>query len=90
MPVRLKHPLSFMSLVAMHVPTEMSKIEERDMFSAKLSSVLDQGHSLDQLIVLGDFIAISGIDRIEFFIIQKVENCVFLVLKVRVALQDME
>ena len=63
MRVRLKHTLGFMSLVAVYAPTEVYKIEEKEMFYAKLDSVLDQCPPRDTLIVLGDFNAVTGTER---------------------------
>lgn len=63
MRVRLKHTLGFMSLVAVYAPTEMCEIEEKEMFYAKLDSVLDQCPPRDTLIVLGDFNAATGTER---------------------------
>ncbi|KAG0719096.1 Craniofacial development protein 2 [Chionoecetes opilio] len=60
MRVRMKHTLGFMSLVAVYAPTEMRKTEEKEMFYAKLDSVLDQCPPRDTLIVLGDFNATTG------------------------------
>ncbi|KAG0715672.1 Craniofacial development protein 2 [Chionoecetes opilio] len=42
MRVRMKHTLGFMSLVAVYAPTEVRRTEEKEMFYAKLNSVLDQ------------------------------------------------
>ncbi|KAG0724748.1 LINE-1 retrotransposable element ORF2 protein [Chionoecetes opilio] len=63
MRVRMKHTLDFMSLVAVYAPTEMRKTEAKEMFYAKLDSVLDQCPSRDTLIVLGDFNATTGTVR---------------------------
>ncbi|KAG0725368.1 Craniofacial development protein 2 [Chionoecetes opilio] len=63
MRVRMKHTLGFMSLVAVYAPTEMRKTEEKEMFYAKLDSVLDQCPPRDTLIVLGDFNATTGTVR---------------------------
>ncbi|KAG0717656.1 Craniofacial development protein 2 [Chionoecetes opilio] len=60
MRVRMKHTLGFMSLVAVYAPTEMRKTEEKEMFYAKLDSVLDQCPPGDTLIVLGDFNITTG------------------------------
>ena len=61
--VRLKHTLGFISLIAVYAPTEMSELEEKEMFYAKLESVVDQCPSRDTLIVLGDFNAVTGTER---------------------------
>ncbi|KAG0712588.1 Craniofacial development protein 2 [Chionoecetes opilio] len=63
MRVRMQHTLGFMSLVAVYAPTEMRKTEEKEMFYAKLDSVLDQCPPRDTLIVLGDFNAPTGTVR---------------------------
>ena len=42
MRLRLKHTLGFMSLVAVYAPTEVCGAGEKEMFYAKLDSVLDQ------------------------------------------------
>ncbi|KAG0725429.1 Craniofacial development protein 2 [Chionoecetes opilio] len=63
MRVRMKHTLGFMSLVAVYAPTEMRKTEEKEMFYAKLDSVLDQCPPRDTLVVLGDFNATTGTVR---------------------------
>ena len=44
-----------MSLVAVYVPTEVCGADEKEMFYAKLDSVLDQCPRRDTLIVLDDF-----------------------------------
>ncbi len=58
--LRLKHTLGFMSLVAVYPPTETSELEEKEMFYAKLDSIVDQCPSRDTLVVLGDFNAVTG------------------------------
>ncbi len=40
--LRLRHTLGFMSLVAVYAPTEKSELEEKEMFYAKLASLVDQ------------------------------------------------
>ena len=42
MQVRLKHSFDVMYVVAECSPTELCETEEKDMFYAKLDSVLDQ------------------------------------------------
>ena len=66
MQLRLKHSLGFMSVVAVYAPTEVCETEEKEMFYAKLDSVLDQCPCCDALIVLGDFIAVTGTKRARY------------------------
>ena len=61
--LRLKNSLGFMSVVAVYAPTEVCETEEKEMFYAKLDSVLDQCPRRDALIVLGDFNAVTGTER---------------------------
>ena len=61
--LRLRHTLGFMSVVAVYAPTETSKPEEKEMFYAKLDSVVEQCPSRDTLLVLGDFNAVTGTER---------------------------
>ena len=61
--VRLKHTLGFISLIAVYAPTEMYELEEKEMFYAKLDSVVDQCSPRDTLIVSGDFNAVTGTER---------------------------
>ena len=42
MRLRLKHSLGFMSVVLVYARTEVCETEEKEMFYAKLDSVLDQ------------------------------------------------
>ena len=52
-----------MSVVAVYAPTEVCETEE-EMFYTKLDSVLDQFPRHDALIVLGDFNAVTGTERL--------------------------
>ena len=61
--VRLKHTMGFMSVIAVYAPTEMREMDEKELFYAKLDSILDQCHPRDTLVVLGDFNAATGTDR---------------------------
>ena len=47
MQLRLKHSLGFMSVVTVYSPTEVCETEEKEMFYAKLDSVLDQCYCRD-------------------------------------------
>ena len=51
-----------MSVVAVYAPTKVCETQEKEMFYAKLDSVLDQS-PYRALIVLGDFNAITGTER---------------------------
>ena len=61
--VRMKHSLGFISLVAVYAPTEVRDLEEKELFYAKLDSIVEQCPPGDTLIVLGDFNAVTGTDR---------------------------
>ena len=63
MQLRLKHSLGFMSVVAVYAPTEVCETEEKEMFYAKLDSVLNQSPHRDAFIVLGDFHAVTGTEK---------------------------
>ena len=52
-----------MSVVAVYAPIEVCETEEKEMFYAKLDSVLDQCPCRDALIVLGDCNAVTGTER---------------------------
>ena len=52
-----------MSVVAVYAPTEVCETEEKEMFNAKLNSVLDQCPRRDALIILGDLNAVTGTER---------------------------
>ena len=66
MRLRLKHSLGFMSVVAVYAPTEVCETEEKEMFYAKLDSVLHQCPSCDEFIVLSDFNAVTGSERASY------------------------
>ena len=61
--VRMKHTLGFMSLISVYAPTEVCDQEEKEVFYAKLESLLDRCPRRDVLVVLGDFNAVTGTDR---------------------------
>ena len=52
-----------MSIVAVYAPNEVCETEQKEMFYAKLDSVLDQCPRRDARIVLGDFNAVTGSER---------------------------
>ena len=66
MRLRLKHTLGFMSILAGYAPTEVCGADEKEMFYAKLDSVLDQWPCQDTLIVLGNFNAVTGTERVSY------------------------
>ena len=63
MRLRLKHTLGFMSLVAVYAPTKVCGADKKEMFYAKLDSVLDQCLCRDTLVVLGDFNTATGTEK---------------------------
>ena len=63
MVMRLKLSLGFMSLIAVYAPTDVCKLDVKEMFYAKLASVSDRCPRRDIRIVLGDFNAVSSCDR---------------------------
>ena len=63
MVLRLKLSFGFMSLIAVYAPTDVCKLDVKEMFYAKLTSVADRCPRRDIRIVLGDFNAVSGCDR---------------------------
>ena len=63
MRLRLKLSLGFISVVAVYALTEVCETKEKEMFYAKLDSLLEQCPHRDALIVLGDFNAVTGTER---------------------------
>ena len=55
-----------MSLVAVYALTEVCGADEKEMLYAKLDSVLDQYPSRDILIVIGDFNAVTGTEKVGY------------------------
>ena len=55
-----------MSVVAVYAPTEVCETEEKEMFYAKLDSVLDQCPCRDAFIVLRNFNAVTGTERARY------------------------
>lgn len=53
---------SFMSLVAVHAPTEVFETEEKEMFYTKLDSALNKSPCMAILVVLGEFNAFTDTD----------------------------
>ena len=60
MQLSLKHSIGFLSVAAVYAPTKVCETEEKEMFYAKLDSVLNQ---CDAFIVLGDFNAVTDTER---------------------------
>ena len=60
---RILHSLGAVCLVSRYAPTEVSDLTMKETFNATLEFVVDQCPRRDTLLVLGDFIALSGTDR---------------------------
>jgi len=60
---RIRHSLGVISLVSVYAPTEASDLTVKEAFYAVLESVVDWCPRRDTLLVLGDFKALTGIDR---------------------------
>ena len=63
---RLIHRHGHLSIVVVYAPTELSSIEDKDDFYNQLDAVIDTIPPHDQLVVLGDFNAVSGTSRVGF------------------------
>ena len=59
----MRHTLGFVSIVAVYAPTEVRWLDEKELFYAKLDSVIDQCSRQDTILVMGDFKAVTGTDR---------------------------
>ena len=66
MRLRLKHSLGVISVVSVYAPTEVSSPSDKDAFYAQLESVLDGCPRRDTLLVMGDFNASTGTDRLGY------------------------
>ena len=63
MRLRLAHSLGVIALVAIYALAEVSDFSVKEAFYAKLHAVVDSVPESYTLIVLGDFIATTGIFR---------------------------
>ena len=63
MRLRIHHSLHVVSLVSIYAPTEASDLTVKDALYATLESVVDQCPRRDTLLVLGNFNASIGTDR---------------------------
>ena len=70
MRLRIPHSFGVISLVSVYAPTEASDLTVKDAFYATPEPVIDQCPRRDTLLVLGDFNASNGSDRIGY------ETCV--------------
>ena len=61
--LRMRHTLGFVSIIAVYAPTEARELDEKELFYAKLDSVIDQCPRRDTILVMGDFNAVTGTDR---------------------------
>ena len=94
-----------MSLVAVYAPTEICEGDEKEMFYAKLDSILDQCPRQDTFIILGNLNAATGTERTGYelcvvshvsdtrnansSLLLKIENYSFLVSEIRTAPLDL-
>ncbi|XP_069977740.1 craniofacial development protein 2-like [Penaeus vannamei] len=53
--LRPKHAFGFVSIIAIYAPTDVCKLDVKETFNAKLTSVVDKFPQQDICIVLGDF-----------------------------------
>ncbi len=60
---RIRHSLGVISLVSVYAPTEVSDLTVKDAFDAMLESVVDQCPRRVTLVVLANFNASTGTDR---------------------------
>lgn len=63
---RVKHTVRLISFIAVHVPTEMCELEEKEILYAILDSIVDQCPPRDTLVVLGDFNTVAGTERDDY------------------------
>ena len=68
--LRLKHSLGVMFCVSLYAPTESGQLSVKNAFYSQLSSVIARRPKSDSLLVMGDFNACTGTDRISY------ESCV--------------
>ena len=66
MRLRIKHSLGVISVVSVYAPTGMSSPSDKDSFYTQLESVLDGCPRGDTLLVMGDFNASTGTDRVGY------------------------
>ncbi|XP_070000704.1 craniofacial development protein 2-like [Penaeus vannamei] len=66
MALRLKHAFGFVSFIAVYAPTNVCKLNVKEAFYAKLTSMVDKCPQRDIRIVLGDSNAVSGCDRASY------------------------
>ena len=63
---RLIHRHGHLSIIVVYAPTELSLIEDKDNFYNQLDAVIETIPPHDQLVVLGNFNAVSGTSRVGF------------------------
>ena len=63
---RLTHKHGHLSVLVSYAPTEDSPDEDKDLFYDQLESAIMSVPQHDQLILLGDFNAVSGVNRVGF------------------------
>ncbi|XP_069981045.1 uncharacterized protein [Penaeus vannamei] len=66
MALRLKHDFGFVSLIAVYASTDVCKLDVKEVFYAKFTSVIDKCPWRDICIVLGDFNAVASCDQADY------------------------
>lgn len=66
MALRLRHAFSFVSLIAAYSPTYVYKLDEKESFYARLTSVAKKCPQQYIYIVMGEFNAVSSCGRASY------------------------
>jgi len=57
------HQRGFISVVVVYAPANPSEVQDKEHFYDQLSSLMNAVPPHDELIIIGDFYAVSGTDR---------------------------
>lgn len=66
MRMAMKHTVGLICLFVVYAPAKMCKAVEKEAFYSKVNSLLGRISPWDTLIVLGNFIAITGIEIVRY------------------------